>query len=171
MDKAYKTEIRRVFVVGGLPAGVDRNSGHLQILDSYLPGDRLRLRTLRYPATRQKSFLLQQRQPVGEDLGMLKIAEIVLDKAEAATFEQRGLSEIRKNRYLLRHGPDTIDVDVYLGPLRGLVTATARFEDSTAAEEFVMQLAGREVTREPIFWDSELALLEFSELKLKLVNG
>lgn len=169
MDKAYRTEIRRVFILNALPQGVERNGEHVQILDQYLAGDRLRLRTVRDPSSRQKYFVLHQRQIVGDDRGMIKIAEIVLDEGEAATFRQPDLREIRKNRYSFEYGPHLIEIDFYLGPLAGLVTATARFGDSTAAEQFILPFSGREVTNDPMFWDCELATQNFSELMKKLV--
>lgn len=164
MDNAYKTEIRRIFVIASLPPMVERNTSHLQILDQYLAGDRLRLRTVRDPASRRRYHLLQQRQTVGDDRGMIKIAEILLDEGEAAAFAASGLREIRKNRYLIETGEQTIEIDVYLGSLAGLVTAVVRFEDSTTAEEFELPFDGREVTHHPNFWDIELAALNFGEL-------
>src|SRR5688572_9267094 len=100
MDKTYKTEFRRVFLIEELPEPLTRASRHLQFFDNYIANTRMRLRSVRDPETKGWTHILQQCSPAGEnDISCLKIGEIYLNDAEYDRFKLFEGHEIRKNRY------------------------------------------------------------------------
>src|SRR5829696_7367398 len=98
MDKTYRTEFRRRYLIEGLPEPLTRASRHLQLFDNYITSTRLRIRTVRDPETKQWTWMLQQRLAAEADgLMCLKIGEIYLNEAEHTAFESFEGNEIRKN--------------------------------------------------------------------------
>lgn len=168
MNKTAQTELRRLFLVHGLPEPLSHASSHLQLFDNYIKGTRLRLRQIRDPYSKVWTRILQQHFPVGdghESIG--KLAEIYLHEDEYALFEQFEGREIRKNRYF--HDIDGISVafDVYLGPLWGLNTARVDFEelkemaDFTPPPSFIL-----EVSDDPFFAGDSLVDRRFEDVQL-----
>lgn len=138
MDKYHRTEYRRIFLIESLPEPLTRSSTHLQIFDNYLPGTRLRLRSIRVPETKEWSYLFQQVIPVsGVGSGVRQVAEIQLNNAEHASLEHLEGNEIRKNRYFLDIDGRRVEFDVYLGPLWGLNRAIYTFSSEREMNEFV----------------------------------
>ena len=121
MDKTNRTEIRRTFLLEGLPEPLTRASAHLQIFDNYIEGTRLRLRSIRDPQTAGWTRILQQRFPiVPKDLATIKFSEIFLNDIEYAHFQTFEGTEIRKNRYFHEFDGRNFAFDVFLGRLWGL---------------------------------------------------
>jgi hypothetical protein len=177
MDKTYKSELRRLFLINNLPEPLTRASSHLQIFDNYIENTRLRLRSMRAPETKQWTWILQQRFPVGEDLSRWKISEIYLDENEHRVFEQfegREIkknervesNEVRKNRYFLDYENRQIEIDAFLGDLWGLNLAKICFETENEMEFFdVPPFAVREVTNNSFFTGENLIGKKFSDVQ------
>lgn len=136
MDKTYRNEFRRLFLLEHLPEPMTRADAHLQIFDNYLENTRLRLRGVRVPETREWSHVLQQRFAASEDAAWWKIAEIYLNEAEYQYFESFEGREIRKNRYFYDFEDQRVEIDVYLGALWGLNMARVCFESIEEMGEF-----------------------------------
>jgi hypothetical protein len=99
MDKTNRTEIHRTFLLEALPEPLTRASAHIQIFDNYIPGTRLRLRSVRNPESASWTRILQQRFPAAEgNLSNMRLTEIYLNDAEYAQFQIFEGAEIRKNR-------------------------------------------------------------------------
>lgn len=177
MDKTYRDEYRRVFLLQNLPEPLERSSSHLQIFDNYIEDTRLRLRSLRSPETKQWTFILQQRFPVNESLSHWKIAEIYLNEAEHSAFEMfegREIkrnervesSEVRKNRYFLDYETKQLAIDLFLGDLWGLILATAEFESEEELLNFkVPSFSVVEVTGEEFFVGQNLVGKTFADVR------
>lgn len=167
MDKTNRTEIHRVFLIEALPEPLTRASAHLQIFDNYIPGTRLRLRSVRDPETREWTRILQQRFPVSEDaLALIKIAEIYLNEAEYAHFEPFEGNEIRKNRYFHEYDGRSFCFDVYLGPLWGLNTARVEFDSEEELEKYEPPpFAVFEVTNDRFFLGDVLVTKNFDDVR------
>lgn len=177
MDKTYRDEFRRVFLLQNLPEPLERSSSHLQIFDNYIENTRLRIRSVRSPETKQWSFILQQRFPVNEQLSHWKIAEIYLSENEHTVFEpfeNREIkknervesNEIRKNRYFLDYEGKQISIDLYLGDLWGLILAKAEFETEKELIDFeVPKFSVLEVTGDPFFAGGNLFGKTFSKVQ------
>ncbi len=170
MDKTSRTEFRRTFLIEQLPEPLTRASEHLQYFDNYISNTRMRLRTMRDPATRSWTWILQQREPEEPDsLSVIKIAEIFLNEREHAQFEIFEGSEIRKNRYFHEFDGCQYSFDVYLGPLWGLNTAFVEFESTEEMAAFIPPpFIFSEVTDDRFFFGDELVEMNFSNVQQHL---
>lgn len=172
MDKSYRTEFYRIFLIDALPEPLTRASSHLQIFDNYLPNTRLRLRAMRSPETKDWTHILQQRFSVPQaEAGTWKTADIYLNEAEYAHLRIFEGNEIRKNRYFHEFDGRTYAFDVYLGPLWGL--QTARVEFATREEMMAMEppaFAILEITGDLFFGGGSLVNKSFADIQ-KEVNS
>ncbi len=165
MDKTYRVEFYRLFVLDRLPASISPSDAHLQIYDNYVAGTRLRFRRTRVPGSREWKRVLQQR--IGGS-GHFSVAEMVLDDAEYRALGAFEGNEIRKNRYFAEIGDVACAFDSFLGALTGLVTARADFESAADAEAFDPPFGGIEVTAEPFFDGANLYAFGYSDAELAL---
>lgn len=177
MDKTYRDEFRRTFLLQNLPEPVERSSSHLQIFDNYIENTRLRIRSVRSPETKEWTFILQQRFPVNEQLSHWKIAEIYLSENEHTVFEpfeNREIkknervesNEIRKNRYFLDYEGMQITIDLYLGDLWGLILAKVEFETKKELIDFeIPKFSVLEVTDDSFFVGGNLIGKTFIEVQ------
>jgi CYTH domain-containing protein len=160
----YRTELRRVFLVAGLPAPATRADAHLQFFDNYIRDTRLRLRSIRSPQTRAWTWILEQRFPSDEnDLSRWQVAEIHLDEAEHAAFEIFEGREIRKNervetnelrfnRYFYDFNGKQIEIDLFLNPLWGYNPAKVFFDSEAEMKNFAPpDFAVAEITQNEFF--------------------
>ena len=170
MDKTYRNELRRVFLIQGLPEPLTPASSHLQIFDNYIENTRMRLRSVRVPQTKEWTWILQQRFPL-EDSSHWKIAEIYLNEAEHQIFESFEGREIRKNRYFFDFNERKIEIDIYLGRLWGLNLAKAVFESIEELENFeIPSFAVMEVTNDEFFFGNNLVEKSFSEVQTEFAR-
>lgn len=85
--------------------------------------------------------------------------DVARETAEAlwALTEGRRLS---KNRFIMEHDGHAIEIDLYHGPLSGLVVAEVEFETEDRARAFAPpDWFGREITGDPVFRNNALARL------------
>jgi CYTH domain-containing protein len=167
MDKTYRTEFRRKYLIEALPEPLTRASRHLQLFDNYITGTRMRIRTVRDPETKQWSWILQQRLAAEvSGITCLKIGEIHLDEAEHTVFEVFEGNEIRKNRYFHEFDGRAFAFDVYLGPLWGLNVASVEFADAESLERFEMpSFAVFDVTNNAFFLGENLVEKKFEDVQ------
>lgn len=177
MNKTYRDEFRRVFLLQNLPEPIERSSSHLQIFDNYIENTRLRIRSVRSPETKDWTFILQQRFAVNEQLSHWKIAEIYLNENEHnifEPFENREIkknervesNEVRKNRYFLELDNKQISIDLYLGDLWGLILAKADFETEKELIDFeVPKFAVLEITDDEFFVGANLVGKKFADVQ------
>lgn len=170
MDKTYTNELHRLFLLHNLPEPLTPASSHLQIFDNYIENTRLRLRSVREPATKKWSRILQQRFP-SENLGHWRIAEIYLNEVEHEKFEQFEGREIRKNRYFHDFDFHRFEIDVFLGDLWGLNTAKVLFDSEDDLQNFKMpNFIALEVTDDPFFYGETLVEKSFADVQNKVVE-
>ena len=166
LDKTGRTELRRTFLVEALPESVDRRSEHLQIFDNYIHETRLRLRSIRVPATKECRRLLQKRYAAGEHGTELVTEEIQFNEAEYKHFKMFEGNEIRKNRYIAEFGGREFEFDVYLGPLTGTVLARVKFADRAEMDKFAApSFAVIEVSDVPFFDGPHLVDRNFEDVQ------
>ncbi len=183
MNKTYQTELRRIFLIRDLPEPLTRSSSHLQIFDNYIENTRLRIRSMRSPETKEWHFVLQQRFSLGEDFARWKIAEIYLNEAEHALFEQfegrkihenerAETNEIRKNRYFYDLDNRQIEIDLFLGGLWGLNLVRTVFEDEKDFENFeIPPFVIAEVTDNPFFFGENLVGKHFKDIQAEFARN
>lgn len=180
MDKTYRNEFQRLFLIEGLPEPLTPRSSHLQIFDNYIENTRLRLRSMRSPETKEWTFILQQRIPAENNLSCLKIAEIYLNDAEHAAFEifegreikkneRVESNEIRKNRYFYDWNEKQIEIDVFLGDLWGVNIGKVTFNSKEEARNFQLPpFSILEITDNPLFDGEKLVGKKLAEIKAEL---
>jgi CYTH domain-containing protein len=171
LDKTYRTEFFRTFLIEALPAPLTPASTHLQIFDNYITNTRLRLRSIRVPETKEWTRILQQRFPVGDDLSHRKIAEMHLDEDEYARLQIFEGNEMRKNRYFHEIDSCMFAFDVYLGPLWGVNRARVDFESESELTDFQPPpFVIFEITNEGFFDDANLVNRTFDEVRVAVEN-
>ncbi|MGQ0543342.1 MAG: hypothetical protein ACT4O9_16090 [Blastocatellia bacterium] len=172
MDKTYRTEFHRSFLIETLPDPLTRSSSHIQLFDNYIANTRMRIRSIRVPEAKEWTWVLQQRFPIiRSDLSVWKTSEIYLNETEHAQLEHLEGTEIRKNRYFHEFDGLMFAFDVYLGALWGLNRARVEF----ASREYLAKFepppfAIFEVTNEPFFSDENLVAKTFEEVRAEVTK-
>ncbi len=167
LDKTYRTEFFRTYLVEALPPPLTPASSHLQIFDNYIANTRMRLRSLRVPETKEWTRFLQQRFTAGDQSLHWKFAEMNLNESEYAQLQAFEGTEIRKNRYFHEFDSRMMAFDVYLGPLWGVNRARIDFETEAELNDFLPPpFAVFEITNESFFDDANLVHRTFEEVKL-----
>ncbi len=162
MDKTYRDEFYRLFVIDRLPGSVTPADAHLQIYDNYVSETRLRFRRTRVPGSRDWKYVLQQR--IGGS-GHFRVSEIVLDDAEYRALGAFEGNEIRKNRYFAELDDVAFEFDLFLGPLAGLITARTVFAAAGSRDDLEIPFAAIEVTDDPAFDGSNLYRSDFASIR------
>ena len=164
--------MHRTFLIEALPEPLTRASAHVQIFDNYIPGTRLRLRSVRDPETAQWTRILQQRFPATpETLSSMKISEIYLNEAEYARFETFEGLEIRKNRYFHEFDGRSFAFDVFLGKLWGVNMARVEFEDADDMDRYEPpRFAVFEVTNDVFFLGEILVTKTFEDVRAEVAK-
>ena len=178
MNKTFRTEFRRLFLLEGLPEGVKPADEHLQIFDNYIENTRLCLRSVRKPHTKEWTYILRQLQ-YNQDFSKIEIAEIYLNEAEHSVFEifegrkiseneRAETNEIRLNRYVFNN----LEIDVFLGKeIWGLCLATVRFKTLKAMQMFEKPaFAVLEVTNNEFFIGKNLIGKTFADVQKKFAD-
>jgi CYTH domain-containing protein len=173
-DKEYGkyalVERERRFLLRDLPEGLTRASEHVQIWDNYITGTRLRLRQIRVPLTKERRWKLTQKYaPAPPDFSRAVITNIYLSPQEYETFSVFAGNEIRKNRYPFEHEGRKYGINMFLGPLWGLVLAETSFETDEEMDQLrIPPFAFAEVSRDEMFTGGKLAYLTIEDLQAHL---
>ena len=148
------TEIERKFVLDRRPDGALAGAG-TRITQAYLftEGGELRIRrsgSLHQVAVKSEGGLERHEWET-------EIPGWVFDLLSAKAVGR----VVDKTRYVVPHGRHELEVDVYRGPLDGLVTMECEFEDREQATAFTLPdwaSAARDVTEDPAYKNKNLAV-------------
>ncbi|MFG2820151.1 hypothetical protein ACGFX4_12055 [Kitasatospora sp. NPDC048365] len=161
--KYARVERERRFLLAGAPDPAGATAVR-RITDRYLTGTRMRLRAVEQEGVGERVWKLTQKVPAerpggGAVQGL--ITNTYLSEDEYRVFAALEARELRKTRLSL----PPLGVDVFDGPLAGLVLAEAEFEDDAAAAAFAVP-AGTvaEVTDDPRFTGGALVRTGRAEL-------
>lgn len=178
MNKTYRTEFRRVFLLQNLPEPLTRASEHLQFFDNFIENTKLCLRSIRAPHTKEWTWILEKRERLEEnDLAGWKISEIFLDEAEHQAFEHFEGREVKKNervetgelrfnRYFYEFDEKKYEIDVFLNPLWGLTLAAVYLESEKEAADFkTPAFALADVTQNSFFLAPNLIGRNFADVQ------
>ena len=168
--KYERVERERRFLLRSLPHGLELTDEHAQITDNYITGTRLRLRKSRWPATNEWTLKLTQKfTPQPPDFSRTLITSIYLNEYEYETLSVFEANELRKNRYPYEHEGRKYCVDVFLGPLRGLILAETDFDTDEEMDAFRLPpFAAADVTREELFTGGRLVHLTAEDIRREL---
>ncbi|HEX8557605.1 MAG TPA: hypothetical protein VF668_05860 [Pyrinomonadaceae bacterium] len=170
--KYARVERERRYLLRGLPPGLEPHAPHAQITDNYVTGTRLRLRKHRWVPTGEWTLKLTQKHaPAPPDFSRTLITSIYLNEYEYEVFSVFEGDELRKNRYPYEREGRLYSVDVFLGPLRGLVLAETDFDTDEEMDAFTAPpFAGLDVSRDPLFTGGRLVGLTAEELRRELLQ-
>jgi CYTH domain-containing protein len=146
-------EIERKFLVNELPIDWKRRPS-VEIVQGYLPllNKELQIRLRRKG---EASFITIK---AGHGRNRLEQEIPISDVQFRVLWPITRGARIRKQRYVVPHESGTIELDVYEGPLRGLVTAEVEFRSEREAKRFRPPMwFGREVTDNGQFSNQTLA--------------
>jgi CYTH domain-containing protein len=126
--KYARFELERRFLVDHLPERKAQDQGW-RITDRYINKTRLRLRRMEPLAGGEAVLKLGQKEvPSPPDFSRMTITNIYLSPDEYEVFAVLPARELRKTRYSLEDAGCTYGVDVFDGPLAGLILAEVGFE-------------------------------------------
>ena len=167
-----RVERERRYLLRELPPGLELRAPHTQITDNYVTGTRLRLRKVRVPETNEWTLKLTQKHtPAPPDFSRALITNIYLSPYEYEVLSVFEGNELRKNRYPYEHEGRRYSVDVFLGPLRGLMLAETDFDTDEELDSFgAPPFALLDVTREETFTGARLVELTAEELRAELAR-
>ena len=167
-----RVERERRYLLAELPPGLKLSDPHTQITDNYVTGTRLRLRKVRDPRANEWTLKLTQKHaPAPPDFSRTLITNIYLSPYEYEVLSVFEGNELRKNRYAYEHGGRAYSVDVFLGPLRGLLLAETDFETDAEMDAFPKpSFAHLDVTRDELFTGARLVQLTAEELRAGLAT-
>src|ERR1051325_3936448 len=171
-SKYARVERERRYLLRELPPGLKLSDPHTQITDNYLTGTRLRLRKVRDPRANEWTLKLTQKQaPAPPDFSRTLITNLYLNPYEYEVLSVFEGNELRKNRYPYEHEGRLYSVDVFLGPLRGLVLAETDFDTDEELDSFpAPPFAMLDVTREEPFTGARLVELTAEDLRAELAR-
>lgn len=158
MTRYARVELERRFLLGAPPPGL---GAAIAIYDRYLLGTRLRLRRMEPgrdgPVDRK---LGQKVRPDPADPSRVLLTNLYLSEAEYDLLANLPAAELRKIRYPWLLGDRLVGIDVFAGPLEGLVLLEADFESEEAMAAFAAPADARaEVTHDDRFSGGTLASL------------
>jgi CYTH domain-containing protein len=157
----------RAFLLKAFPPNIQNNSEHLQILDKYSESFSMRLRSIRNPKAGERVWLLEKREVrAGGGAEEQDLEVIRISAEEYAFYEPFSDSEVRKNRYSYRHEGGDLEIDSYLGPLRGVFIAKMFFSSPDEARAYKKpEFAIADISGDPLFRGPTLASKEFTEIR------
>lgn len=140
------------------------------ITDHYLPETRMRLRRL----TSEKGNIAfykftQKYRENNQEAASTSITNLYLRAAEYLRLRKLGGNRLEKIRYTHHYEGHFYSVDVFLGPLEGLILAEIEFENEESINTINQPaFAVAEVTQDPFFEGANLAKVGKQELQDKL---
>lgn len=165
--KYARVERERRFLLNDLPEGLTRAAEHVQIWDNYITATRMRLRKIRLlPSGQYIAKLTQKYAPDPADFSRTMITNIYLSAAEYEVFSLFEGNEIRKNRYPYERDGRKFSIDVFVGPLWGLVLAETEFATDEEMAAFTKpDFAALEVTSDITFTGAKLVDLTTADIR------
>jgi CYTH domain-containing protein len=160
-EKYGYVERERCYLLRRLPPGLTAQSEHRRITDHYLSGTEIRLRHVSRPATGEDLWKLTQKvRPVSTDGTSVFTTTFYLSEREHALLRSLPGRPIVKDRYPFDHGGRRYGIDVFHGPLTGLILA----ETECGSEEELAALtrpdfAAVDVSHDEAFTGGALAAL------------
>ena len=166
-SKYARIERERRFLLNDFPPGLTRASEHVQIWDNYITNTRMRLRKIRLlPSGQYIAKLTQKYAPDPGDSSRTVITNTYLSAEEYEVLSVFEGNEIRKNRYPFEYQGRRYAIDLFIGPLWGLILAETEFAtDDEMAALAVPDFAALEVTHDPAFTGAKLVDLTTAEIR------
>jgi hypothetical protein len=132
-SKYANAERERRFVLASLPSDATQPR---EVLDRYVDGTRMRLRSVTTPEGVVYK-LGQKVRPTPDDPSLVLHTTLYLERDEFELLESLAAHTLRKTRHHVERGGAVMSVDVFHDELDGLILAEVDFgDDAIAAREF-----------------------------------
>jgi CYTH domain-containing protein len=160
-------ELELKYLLRGLPRDLNVDAPHWQITDRYIDNTRLRLRHMKSSATHETALKFTQKyRDAGQTADQTIITNLYLLDDEYRQLSMLPGVQLQKRRYTYENLGLQYSIDVFEGPLAGLVLA--EIECETTAELMRLTLpnfVSKDVTDDPFFAGSTLARLDREEFE------
>ena len=155
------------FLLRALPQDLLDTSSFIRIIDSYIPGTRLRLRRMESPEGDPIAMKFGQKYQVTDmESHQTIMTNMYINEAEHQVLRTLGGLLINKRRYSHEFEQHQYSIDVFEGSLAGLLLP--EIEGRPGVDLSLLPVPGfalLEVTDNPDFWGSNLAGLAAVELQ------
>ena len=140
-------ELERTFLLKTIPAGL-KDCKHKEVIDIYIPKD-LPHPTIRIRKNGDK-FEVTKKEPIKEgDVSKMLEQTIILRENEFNALMELDGRKVAKIRYYYDYKGRVCEIDVFQGPLSGLITADFEFESEEEKDAFEMpDFCSAEITQE-----------------------
>lgn len=170
IPKYAQLENERRFLVDPVKMPDLDGLAYRRIVDRYVEGTRLRLRSVTHSVTGDVEFKFCKKYP-SDDPVSGAIVNIYLTAEEHGELSVLPALIITKRRYLISHAGCLFGLNVFEGDLAGLVLCEAEAEtrEASLAVGFPPWV-GREVTEEPFFTGGHLCTVSATQWRAKAVE-
>ena len=171
--KYARLELERRYWLAEPPARLDPSSGYRRLVDRYLSGTRLRLRSVESAAGERLACKLGLKEVrPGDPPTHRHVTNLYLDEGEYDRLSALEAKTLVKRRYPFKHEGERFGIDVFEGPLAGLVLAEIEFDTRGALEAFrgLPTFAACEVSEDPFFTGGSLVETSREALLEKLAH-
>ncbi|MCB0035813.1 MAG: hypothetical protein KDE51_17400 [Anaerolineales bacterium] len=171
LQKYAHIERERRFLLATPPADLVLEGGYSRIVDCYIPDTRMRLRRIETPDGRVLAYKMTQKFVCeGQPSHQSMITNIYLEPHEYETFNCLAGRQLIKRRYPYWYEGVQYVIDLFSGPLRGLVLAEVeRASDNDLLRLTPPPFAIGEVTDDPFFTGGRLVQLSAADFRVWLV--
>ncbi len=159
-------ERERRYLLTEAPSELEPEAPHWAIYDHYIQRTRFRLRRVVASESGDTIRKLTQKYPLDPiDLARIAITNTYLTEQEYETFRRLAADELWKDRYTLTLDGREYAVDIFGGPLTGLVLAEIELDSDEELASFTLPPWARaEVTGDPRFTGGALCRASYGNL-------
>lgn len=151
-------EIERKFLIQDAPFGLSEHAEAFEIEQGYFLTDVGTKMRVRSKTNVDGDVVYVQTRKEGDGLVREEDEWEISKEAFEAIWPDTEGKRLQKTRYLIPHESLVVELDVYHGPLEGLMTAEVEFESVDEAMAFeVPRWFGKELTDDHRFTNAELA--------------
>lgn len=161
-EKYAVGEYERRFLLDEIPAGA---TDPRRIVDRYIDNTRLRLRTVDHPGAEMGRKLGHKRRLNASDPRAIIHTSVHLEEDEFSVLAALPAKRLVKTRWSIEVEGRQCSINVFEGPLAGLILMAVDLGDPSLLDEFVPpSWAGAEVSTDEAFTGGELAGKSLNEI-------
>ncbi|MBU0530386.1 MAG: hypothetical protein ABIH52_00870 [Candidatus Aenigmatarchaeota archaeon] len=158
-------ELERTFLIKKVPDLTKARSAYM--IDIYIPKNQehpiLRIRKI------GDKYEMTKKSPIGEDSSVQKEHTIILSEEEFASLSSVEGKKVEKKRYYINWNGKACEIDVFQGPLEGLVIVDFEFGTEDEKNKFVMpEFCLADVTQERFIAGGMLCGKKYEDIEAEL---
>lgn len=166
VPKYAALEVERRFLVARCP---DLSGARMRVIeDVYLAETRMRLRAITHADGQRAEFKLCKKYP-SDDMLAGPVVNLYLSAQEHAVLAGLPGGSVRKRRYSMPWAAWTFSIDVFEGPLSGLILSEVEADSVDDVGRIALpDWVSREVTADPFFTGGALSQASADDLRRRL---